>query len=568
MTQTAEKPDFSHFKDGETGTIHPSMLDDFRFDNQRGQRTKKDFESLCSSIKMHGVIQPIVVQASLKGVDRLEVIAGHGRRDAAISVSLPNVPYIFRDVDEETAWQMHLAENEEREDVGFTALSKSIKRYMTEFKGDIEAIASKLNKTPTKIREYIEINKCSDKTLTAIEDGLITPAHAIVLAPFPHVSQDKNLPTIIAEKWSVSKLRQRVGKAKLPLDRGVFDKADCESCEFNTVPQLGLFGSNDTKAECANPTCFQKKTTEHFHTAKADLSAKYGHILLLSESNSEDRNTVSTEVVGKAQYDTCQSCDDKITILSDAWGKAGALTEHQCVNKKCFKDCTANFANEIKAQAKTVAKTSTDSPEEQAKTAKANAVKTAVTAKSGKLPTVVTEHYKTILRKASADFYAKDNNFIASVITASVLSQSKYSENGGRDTFNDAIINALSMTVEQRQTITKKAISHLLTTTETDANHHRVTDTLIRCLKTDNEKAVPFITEFWQPSDENLSIYTKDFLVLLAKSAGADKAIDAKEKGAFAKLTKKSKPDLIKGIQGADVDWKSYAPNNFKTLIK
>ncbi|OES24118.1 ParB/RepB/Spo0J family partition protein [Alteromonas macleodii] len=566
MAQPAEKPDFSHLKDGDTGTIDPRLIEDFRFGNQRGDRTPKEFDELCASVAKHGVISPLTIWHSQNGTDRVEAIAGHGRRDAALHNNLDAVPFVYREVDEDQAFAMHLAENNDREDLSYMALSKAVLRYMTQFKGDVEAVASKLNLTVIKCRELLEINKCSDKVKQAVMDGHITLSHAIILAPFPQSAQDQNLPTIIAEKWTVATLRQRVGKAKLPLDRAVFDKSECENCPNNTVPQLGLFGSTEATAQCAKPSCFQAKTTAHMEVRKVELAEEYGHILLLSQTTDKVRNTVSADVVGEAQFAECGSCDNRVAVLSDSWGKAGQITENQCVDKTCFTKCKSAFAEEVKKQADAV--TTTATPEAAATTAKKTAKKTAKSASKGALPNVVKEHYKKIYRQAAAEFYKDDDRFTACLLSAALLSHAKVKLGDTTySSFSDILVAMLGMSNEDRQKWVKKAALAFLTDTDTDANHTNVTDTLIKCLAADKETALPFVTKFWMPTDDNLKVYTKALLAPLAKAAGVVEVLDAKEKGSFGRLSKKGKPEFIAGIQAAEVNWDEYAPQNFTAMI-
>jgi ParB family chromosome partitioning protein len=570
QTVHAARPlDFSALQDGDTGTISPALIDDFRFGNQRGKRSKKSFAELVSAVKQHGVFTPLTLWRSENGDTRLEAIAGHGRRDAALEAGVDAVPFVFRDVTPEEAFEMHLKENNVREDISFVAHSAAVVRYMTEFKGDVEAVASRMNISAKKCRELLEINKCSAKVKKAIGEGQITLSHAILLAPFPKASQDKNLPTIIAEKWTVATLRQRVGKAKLPLERAAFDTTECAACEFNTKHQMGLFENADDKSHCAKSTCFQAKTTAHMETRKAELTEQYGHILLLSQTSEKDRHTVTADVVGEAQFETCSACDDRVAVLSDAWGKAGEITENQCVNNDCFTTCKTAFAKEVKAQeVKAVAAAPDATPEQTAATAKAAAKKTTKAAASGTLSNMVIEHYKTLLRGAAKEFFKDDNNFLGSLLTAAIVSHAGLkNDQTGNARFSDLVPVMMGLTNEQRHALVKDAAVRLLTETTTDSDNGNTTDMLIRCLSVEKEKAVPFVTAYWTPSDANLKIYTKDLLVGLSKAAGVVTALDSAEQGSFTKLSNKPKAAFIKGIQGANVDWQQYAPKSLITRI-
>lgn len=537
---------FSDLKDGSAGLVDPKLLLDIRFGNQRDSRDEEEFKDLVGSVKKHGVFTPVVVWLS-EDKNKLELICGHGRRDAAIEANQESLPFIFREVNEQKAFEMHLAENLERESLGVVAIAKAIQHYLTLYKGDYEATASKLNLKLKECRELIELNKCSEKVLDAIKNKSITPAHAIILAPFPHVSQEKNLNTIISEKWTVKTLRERAGKAKLPLDKGVFDKKDCDACNFNTVPQLGLWGSTSSKAQCAKPICFQKKTTEYLKNQKTQLEEKHGKILLLSECDAKSLTSVNKENVGAQQFNSCLVCDERITVLNDSWSKAGAVSNSQCINKTCFSKCSQALIQEKSSK--------TSEPKKQQK----NVRKTT----ENKLSPSIKTQYEKELRACSIAFYKDDENFNDSLVTASLVSHARFKVKN-EYLLNKVLPLLLTMDNEQRSLIRGQAITHFLNKSESDANQNKTTNTLITCLRAEGEQGVVFAKEHWKPTTENLDIYTIEVLKKIALSIGIDKTMDAKE---FNKSFSKNKADVIKFIQSANVEWNEYAPKNFTEIL-
>lgn len=556
---TVNKNDFSTLTDGDSGKISPNLLDDIRFGNQRDDRDEDEFKDLVSSVRVHGIIQPVTVWSHNKDNTRLELICGHGRRDAALQANTESIPFIFREVSEQQAFEMHLAENLERESLGVVAKAKAIQHYLTRYQGDYEATASKLNLKVKECRELIELNKCCDAVMKSIKNKSISPAHAIILAPFPHQAQEKNLNTIVAEGWTVKTLRERAGKAKLPLDKGIFDKEECSSCKFNTNPQLGLFNITETKAQCAKPTCFQEKTTKHLALQKSAIEEKYGKVLLLSECDTKSQNTVGIENVGNEQYASCISCDHRVAVLHDSWSKAGQITESQCSNPECFKTCITAHSATIKKESTTPEKVTKSETTPKAKTVKPQGVLS---------PSIITR-YENELRNSAKLYFKNHDNFKDALTTASLINQSGYKFSKECTTkLNDALVFCLHLSCEELATIRNKATEEFLNNSEVDANHNRVTKTLIRCLNKEGEKAEKFVIEQWKPIDENLKIYTIEILKQLAIGAGVDKVMELASKDSFAKLMKQGKGAIIKGIQKVSIDWKGYAPRNLKEFLK
>lgn len=568
MEQVITNPDvFNTLSHGTMGYCDANLLDDFSFNNQRGERSKSAFDDLCSSVEKHkGVHSAIGVRFNPKKPEKLEIIFGHGRRDAALKTKFPHIPYKFFDVDDATAFELHLSENFDRSDLDTVAKAKAAQSYLAHFKADYEAVASKLNITVKKLRELLELNRCSEKVLQAVRDKKISEGHAMLLAPFQKTKQDKNLNLIIAEAWTIAVLKQRTGKVKLPLSRAVFDTKDCDSCEFNSAHQIGLFEIGDAKAECAESGCYKTKTSSYLETKKVELAEKYGHILLLSECNKEDRNAVNSDKLGNEQWATCRSCDDKVAILNDdIYKKLGAVLPDQCVNKVCYTNCKTAYEDEVKKILETEISDSEKATDNQKSNAKKIAKTTTVAKAKGVLPVKATENYKSILRDAAATFYANDTRFSECVLTASVVSQSGYKNDTLTSSrFSDVIVHCLSLTNEQRMELTQNAINHLLKKGETDANNHTITSTLINCMKEDNATSIEHVTKHWMPSKETLSVFTADLLTPLLKSAKFHITIGEEQ---FAKLCKKSKKDIIETVLKTDHDWLNYAPKSLLQMI-
>jgi len=568
MEQIITQPEtFGSLSHGTMGYCDATFLDDFSFNNQRGERSKVAFDDLCGSVKKHkGVHTAIGVRFNPNTPEKLEIIFGHGRRDAAIKTKHTLVPFKFFAVDDATAFELHLSENLDRSDLDTVAKAKAAQSYLAHFKADYEAVASKLNMSVKKLRELLELNKCSEKVLQAVKDKKISEGHAILLAPFHKTKQDKNLNLIIAEGWTIATLKERTGKVKLPLSRAVFDTKACDGCEFNSAHQIGLFEIGDAKAECTDSVCYKKKTTSHLDESKKELSEKYGHILLLSECSKDDRNAVNADKLGNSQWAICRSCDDKVAVLNDdIYKNLGAVLPDQCVNKVCFTKCKKSYDDEVKSLLETQISDSENATESEKNNAKAIAKKTTKAKAKGTLPNKAIENYKSILRQSSATFYADDARFNECVLTASVVSQSGYKiKEISSSRFSDVIVFCLSLTKEQRMDITKKAIHCLLNKSETDANNATVTSTLINCMKEDNATSIDHVTSHWTPSKENLEVFTADLLPPLLKSAKFNITIGDDE---FNKLCKKGKKDIIQAVLKTEHDWSKYAPKSLLKMI-
>jgi ParB family chromosome partitioning protein len=86
---------------------------------------------LAESIKVQGVIQPIVVRDL--GGKRFEIIAGERRWRASQLAGLSEIPVVIREVDDRTVVAMALIENIQREDLNPLEEAQALQRLIDEF---------------------------------------------------------------------------------------------------------------------------------------------------------------------------------------------------------------------------------------------------------------------------------------------------------------------------------------------------------------------------------------------------------------------------------------------------
>ena len=106
-------------------------MDIYLIDTNEGQPRKtfdkEKLEELAESVKLHGVVQPIVVR---KLGERYSIIAGERRYRAARMAGLATVPVVVRDMDEMQAREVALIENIQRENLNPIEEAAAIKSLM------------------------------------------------------------------------------------------------------------------------------------------------------------------------------------------------------------------------------------------------------------------------------------------------------------------------------------------------------------------------------------------------------------------------------------------------------
>lgn len=136
-------------------------------------------DDLAESIKVHGVLQPIIV--TKKG-DYYQIIAGERRWRASKKAGLKTIPAIVRDYDERKIREVALIENLQRQDLNALETAKAIKELMEEHSLTQEEIAQTLGKSRSSIANTLRILNLDERVQELVADGKISEGHARTLA--------------------------------------------------------------------------------------------------------------------------------------------------------------------------------------------------------------------------------------------------------------------------------------------------------------------------------------------------------------------------------------------------
>lgn len=554
-------------------TLSLSLIDQLPFGNSRKKRNSEKFAALCQSIKAKGVIQSVVVRPSN---DRYELIAGYGRFEASKLAGLTDIPAIIAEVDDAKALELQMEENLNREDLSLLDEAKAAQELCAYYSGDRQAIATRLCWSVKRVNERLELMKCTDEVLDALDNGTITVGHALVLAPFSEKVQQVTLQKVVAEKWTVSYLKERANKAQQYLQTAKFKTTECNNCPHNNAHQSGLFDIGDHKAACSNIQCFRAKTQEWLEERKAELSEQYGQIFFLNEINSADRNTVSADTVGEEQFSQgCAACDKRVVLMDDHLGRTlGSTYENQCIDKVCYTKCTKALTA-VEADEAQSLDTTTTSTTDVGQVTKADGIKLATTTsstKAKKAPTVgvtpkkVTEQNDSLLRGFAAQNLTGKSNFTGAMLIASLLRSASGYKSDNSDlsssmTFDCVVGKAMAFSATEVKAEIESIIKFMATTASDSATSINFTRVMKAAFRT-VEGAKDTIKQSWTPTKQILETYTSAALVAMCKESGFDAVIESKEKGKFTKLSNGKKSDLVAAMLAKPEVWTDFAPSD------
>ena len=107
---------------------------------------------LASSIKEHGVFQPIIVKKSIKGY---EIIAGERRFRASKLAGMQTIPAIVKDFSDEEMMQIALLENLQRENLTSIEEAKAYKSIIESMNITQDELAKKVGKSRSHVTNIL-----------------------------------------------------------------------------------------------------------------------------------------------------------------------------------------------------------------------------------------------------------------------------------------------------------------------------------------------------------------------------------------------------------------------------
>ena len=174
---------------------------------QRGKyQPRIDFDEaalqeLADSIKVQGVMQPIVVRSI--GADRYEIVAGERRWRASQLAALDTIPAIVRDISDETAIAMALIENIQRENLNPLEEARALKRLQTEFELSQQEVATAVGKSRPVIANLLRLLSLEREVAEMLEHGRIDAGHGKVLLALDGGEQVRAARKVVDSKLSV-----------------------------------------------------------------------------------------------------------------------------------------------------------------------------------------------------------------------------------------------------------------------------------------------------------------------------------------------------------------------------
>ena len=154
-------------------------------------------KELSSSIKEHGVFQPIIVKKSIKGYD---IIAGERRFRASKLAGLEKIPAIIRDFTDEQMMEIALLENLQRENLNAIEEAKAYQSLIKNLNLTQDSLSKRVGKSRSHITNMLGLLRLPNEVQKLINDKKLSMGHARVLSKLENNDQIIELANKIVEE--------------------------------------------------------------------------------------------------------------------------------------------------------------------------------------------------------------------------------------------------------------------------------------------------------------------------------------------------------------------------------
>ena len=187
-------------------------------------------QSLADNIKIHGIINPLIVQDRDK---YYEIIGGERRWRAARIAGLKEVPVIIMKLSEQEFVEISLIDNIQREQLNPIEEAMAFARLIDEFKLKQDEVAERVSKSRTTITNALRLLKLDKRVQDMIVDEKITTGHARAMLVITDLDKQYEFAEkAFDERMSVREVEREVKKL-------LNDKAsDKKSKAVSVDPQL------------------------------------------------------------------------------------------------------------------------------------------------------------------------------------------------------------------------------------------------------------------------------------------------------------------------------------------
>lgn len=228
--------------------VNPDRQVPIEFVSRNPRNPRKTFDDgelqdLASSVRQHGIVQPVVVRTL--AVDRYEIIAGERRWRAAQLAGFVDIPVIVRDVDDRTALEIAIVENVQRSDLNPLEEALGYDQLIADHGYTQNDLGEIIGKSRSHVANSLRLLKLPEPVRDMLSSGELSAGHARALIPtsdpvgLARNIVSKGLSVRDAERLAQNDIKQQSNPQGAPTPRQQKD-ADTLALERTLSDSLGL----------------------------------------------------------------------------------------------------------------------------------------------------------------------------------------------------------------------------------------------------------------------------------------------------------------------------------------
>ena len=175
-----------------------------------------ELQELASSLRQHGMLQPLLVRAEAAG--RYELIAGERRWRAAGRAGMETVPIVIHDEergDDEQWLTLALVENLQRTDLNPIEMAAAFDQ-LSDAGWSQERIAEEVGKSRSAVANLMRLRRLSDEIQELVASSALSEGHARALLSAPESERERLAEQAVSRSWTVRQLERAVKEITEP----------------------------------------------------------------------------------------------------------------------------------------------------------------------------------------------------------------------------------------------------------------------------------------------------------------------------------------------------------------
>ena len=222
-------------------------------------------EELAASIRVKGVIQPLIVRAHPTKADHYEIVAGERRWRAAQIAQLHELPVIVRSFSDIEVLEIAIIENIQRAELNPLEEALGYRQLMDRFGHTQEKMAEALSKSRSHIANLLRLLNLPEELQELLRDGQLSAGHArALLTAVDPVGLARK---VVSQGLSVRETERLAKKPavetkSVPTSRAAEKDADTRALEADLSAASGMKVSIDHKATGAGKLMIDYKNLD------------------------------------------------------------------------------------------------------------------------------------------------------------------------------------------------------------------------------------------------------------------------------------------------------------------